>query len=148
MVKIFSLKQRMWKFLRLNNMGQTFVYNTGNSKAAVDELHLQFGMFFDGTLNNMKYTELRETYLTKGNDIKPDDDEETIANKEKIRDQALKNQDKAYNAIGRTKVSTTNKEYLKYLEASHRDFLDKQGTDNSFSNDYTNVARKYKCCES
>jgi hypothetical protein len=32
-------------------MGQTFVYNTGNSKAAVDELHLQFGVFFDGTLN-------------------------------------------------------------------------------------------------
>lgn len=52
-------------------MGQTFVYNTGNSKASVDELHLQFGMFFDGTLNNMKYTELREKYLTKGNDIKP-----------------------------------------------------------------------------
>lgn len=128
-------------------MGQTFVYNTGNSKAAVDELHLQFGMFFDGTLNNMKYTELREKYLTKGNDIKPDDDEETIANKEKIRDQALKNQDKAYNAIGRTKVSAANKEYLKYLEASHRDFWDKQGTDNSFSNDYTNVARKYKCCK-
>ena len=128
-------------------MGQTFVYNTGNSKAASDELHLQFGMFFDGTLNNMKYTELREKYLTKGNDIKPDDDEETIANKEKVRDQALKNQDKAYNAIGRTKVSAANKEYLKYLEASHRDFLDKQGTDNSFSNDYTNVARKYKCCK-
>ena len=59
-------------------MGQTFVYNTGNSKASVDELHLQFGMFFDGTINNMKYTELREKYLTKGNDIKPDDDEETI----------------------------------------------------------------------
>ena len=38
-------------------MGQTFVYNTGNSKASVDELHLQFGMFFDGTLNNMKCTE-------------------------------------------------------------------------------------------
>lgn len=128
-------------------MGQTFVYNTGNSKAAVDELHLQFGMFFDGTLNNMKYTELREKYLTKGNDIKPDDDHETIANKEKIRDEALKKQDKAYNAIGRTKVSAANKEYLKYLEASHRDFLDKQGTDNSFSNDYTNVARKYKCCK-
>ena len=69
-------------------MGQTFVYNTGNSKASVDELHLQVGMFFDGTLNNMKYTELREKYLTKGNDIKPDDDEETIANKEKIRDEA------------------------------------------------------------
>ena len=128
-------------------MGQTFVYNTGNSKASVDELHLQFGMFFDGTLNNMKYTELREKYLTKGNDIKPDDDEETIANKEKIRDEALKKQDNAYNAIGRTKVSEANKEYIKYLKASHRSFLDKQGTDNSFSNDYTNVARKYQCCE-
>ncbi|MCY0971104.1 phospholipase effector Tle1 domain-containing protein [Chryseobacterium wangxinyae] len=128
-------------------MGQTFVYNTGDSKPAVDELQLQFGVFFDGTLNNMKYTELREKYLTKGNDIQPDDDDETIARKEKIRDEALKKQDKAYNAIGRTKESAANKEYLKYLEASHRDFLDKQGTDNSFSNDYTNVARKYKCCK-
>lgn len=128
-------------------MGQTFVYNTGNSKAAVDELHLQFGMFFDGTLNNMKYTELREKYLTKDNDIKPDDDEDVIKRKEEIREEALKKQDEAYNAIGRTKVSAANKEYLKYLEASHRDFWDKQGTDNSFSNDYTNVARKYKCCK-
>jgi|GEM_PF-4035299 len=36
-------------------MGQTFVYNTGNSKSAVDELHLQFGMFFDGTFNIKSY---------------------------------------------------------------------------------------------
>lgn len=130
-------------------MGQTFVYNTGNFKPAVDELHLQFGVFFDGTLNNMKYTELRKEYLNKkrsDDEIGPDDDE-TIAKKEKRHSDALTEQDKAYNAIGRTKTSASNKEYLKYLEASHRTFLDKQGTDNSFSNDYTNVARKYKCCK-
>ena len=39
-------------------MGQTFVYNTGDSRAAVDELHLQFGVFFDGTQNNKKNTEI------------------------------------------------------------------------------------------
>ncbi|MFC6269893.1 hypothetical protein [Frigoriflavimonas asaccharolytica] len=43
-----------------------FVYNTGDAKAAVGELHLSFGMFFDGTLNNMKNTELRKKYLKKG----------------------------------------------------------------------------------
>jgi len=67
-------------------MGQTFVYNTGNSKPAVDELHFQFGVFFDGTLNNMKYTELRKEYLNKkrsDDEIGPDDDNETIAKKEK-----------------------------------------------------------------
>lgn len=38
----------------------TFVYNTGNTKAAVDELHLSFGVFFDGTLNNRENTEIRK----------------------------------------------------------------------------------------
>ena len=42
------------------------------------------------TIKDQEKPELREKYLTKGNDIKPDDDEETIANKEKIRDEALK----------------------------------------------------------
>lgn len=37
-------------------------------------------------------------------------------------------------------------ERKKYLAASHRSMVDKMGTDNSFSNDYTNVARKWTCC--
>ena len=38
-------------------MGQTFVYNAGAPGVPDGDLHLEFGMFFDGTLNNMKYTE-------------------------------------------------------------------------------------------
>ncbi|MFC6269773.1 phospholipase effector Tle1 domain-containing protein [Frigoriflavimonas asaccharolytica] len=125
----------------------TFVYNTGNAKAAVGEINLSFGMFFDGTLNNMKNTELRKKYLEKGNDIKPDDDEETIANKEKQHADALDRQDEKYHMYKKTAINQDNEEYLKYLRNSHRDAIDKQGTDNSYANDYTNVARKYKCCE-
>ncbi|SFC45575.1 phospholipase effector Tle1 domain-containing protein, partial [Kaistella jeonii] len=125
----------------------TFVYNTGNGKAAVGELHLSFGMFFDGTLNNMKNTELRKKYLEKGNDIKPDDDDETIARKEKKHEAALDEQDEKYHMYKKTKIDKNNEEYLKYLRNSHRDAIDKQGTDNSYANDYTNVARKYTCCE-
>lgn len=47
----------------------TFVYNTGNAKAATNELHLEFGMFFDGTLNNKRNTELREKYRDGANHI-------------------------------------------------------------------------------
>ncbi len=35
-------------------MGKTFVYNTGNNTPPIDELHLEIGVFFDGTLNNLK----------------------------------------------------------------------------------------------
>jgi hypothetical protein len=38
-------------------MGKTFVYNTGKPKKIDGEIEAQFGLFFDGTLNNMKYTE-------------------------------------------------------------------------------------------
>lgn len=119
----------------------TFVYNTGNTKAAVDELHLSFGVFFDGTLNNMKNTELRKKYLEKGNDIKPGDDEETIARKEKLHEDAWDEQDGKYHMYKKTKINQNNEEYLKYLRNSHRDAVDKQGIDNSYANDYTNVAR-------
>jgi hypothetical protein len=43
-------------------MGKTFVYNTGNNTPPIDELHLEIGVFFDGTLNNLKNTELRQKY--------------------------------------------------------------------------------------
>ena len=41
-------------------MGQTFVYNSGEADVATDELHLSFGLFFDGTLNNKENTRIRK----------------------------------------------------------------------------------------
>lgn len=61
-------------------MGKTFVYNTGEAKALIAELHLQFGMFFDGTLNNLKNSQLRQKYLdSEDNTIHYGDSSDTIA---------------------------------------------------------------------
>lgn len=38
------------------------------------------------------------------------------------------------------------KEYTDYLKRVYRSTLEKLGTDNSYSNDYTNVARMWMCC--
>lgn len=40
-----------------------------------------------------------------------------------------------------------NKDVKDYERADKRDWLDKQGVDNSFMNDYTNVARLYMSCD-
>jgi Uncharacterized alpha/beta hydrolase domain (DUF2235) len=40
----------------------------------------------------------------------------------------------------------TDPEYKKYLIAAHRTDEDKKGTNNSYSNDYTNIARMWSCC--
>lgn len=41
-------------------MSQTFVYNLGEAEQKVDELHLCFGLFFDGTLNSKENTRIRK----------------------------------------------------------------------------------------
>ena len=41
-------------------MGKTFVYNTGKEEVPANEIWKEFGLFFDGTLNNKDNTELRE----------------------------------------------------------------------------------------
>ena len=41
-------------------MGTTFVYNSGEAVDPKDELHVSFGLFFDGTLNNKENTRIRE----------------------------------------------------------------------------------------
>ena len=51
-------------------MAQTFVYNSGTYQETNSEtIHLEFGLFFDGTLNSVKNTELRLTVLNQ-NDLK------------------------------------------------------------------------------
>lgn len=88
-------------------MSITFVYNTGNPQALpADELHLSFGVFFDGTRNNLKNTEIRKKVQGKGE---------------------FRN------------ISATEEE-RKIFEKYAKD-------DNSFGNDFTNVARKYMCTQ-
>ena len=51
-------------------MGQTYVYNSGEPVAPKEgELHIEVGLFFDGTLNNLKNTELRQKYKDGKNKI-------------------------------------------------------------------------------
>ncbi|PRB01865.1 hypothetical protein CQ046_14290 [Chryseobacterium sp. MYb7] len=128
-------------------MGKTLVYNTGNAKPPVDELHLEIGVFFDGTLNNLKNSELRLKYRDGKNKMESTDNDEEISKKEKAIEDTRALQEKEYKQLKNKNITDNDSEYERYLKASHREWLDKQGVDNSFSNDYTNVARMYKCCK-
>ncbi len=128
-------------------MQKTFVYNSGNSKSPVDELQLEIGVFFDGTLNNLKNTELREKYRDGKNKIESTDTKEQILAKEEAIKKTREQHEKQFDALESEDISENDSEYDRYLKGSHRGMLDKQGVDNSFSNDFTNVARLYKSCE-
>lgn len=128
-------------------MGKTFVYNTGNNTPPIDELHLEIGVFFDGTLNNLKNTELRQKYKDGKNKIESTDSDEVVAKKEEAIEATTKQQEKEYDNLDHKNNPDAGSEYDQYLKAIHRSRLDKMGVDNSFSNDFTNVARLYKCCE-
>ncbi|NML69287.1 DUF2235 domain-containing protein [Chryseobacterium sp. RP-3-3] len=86
-------------------MSKTFVYNTGNPLPdPPGTLKITCGIFFDGTRNNLKNTEIRKKVQRKGE----------FSN-----------------------VSATEEE-RRIFEKYAKD-------DNSFGNDFTNVARKYMC---
>lgn len=118
-------------------MGKSFVYNTGESKAPEEELELTFGVFIDGTLNNKTNTELRRKYRNGGVENLTDDQ---IA-------ESVKRDEEAYKSLMKRGVPANPTEYEQYLIGSHRTYMDKMGTDNSYSNDYTNVARMWKYCD-
>lgn len=145
-------------------MGKTFVYNTGTSKdeEKQDELHLTFGIFIDGTLNNKNNTDMRNKhsrgmdaegkidYSKDNGKLESEDSKEykKIKDKGRIED-LLSKKDKTPAEEAEFKAIP---ERDKYLVASYRvplnEFgLDRMGTDNSYSNDYTNVARMWQCCE-
>ncbi|OUL60271.1 phospholipase effector Tle1 domain-containing protein [Flavobacterium sp. AJR] len=137
-------------------MGKSFVYNTGTSEDVIPKKYeeLTFGLFFDGTLNNLENTKLRKKYRDEGfmNNEKKDDYTFDEAG-EKARKSARDAEDDNY-----SDSSGFSDEKRKYLEAAHRNgimdiftkgakALDKMGVDNSFGNDYTNVARMSLCCK-
>lgn len=129
-------------------MGKSFVYNTGSSDddKKDDELRFVFGVFIDGTLNNKTNTEMRRKYRKE--------DEKSIINKGSEKDKAdLEKEAKDYTKLKKNDFKlalkgTTEREYQEYLIGIHRDKIDKQGTDNSYSNDDTNVTRMWRCCDS
>lgn len=144
-------------------MSTTFVYNSGEDEAVEEELELVFGVFIDGTLNNKYNTDLRTKHGRTQEDgsvneklsndqIEAADKEEyaKIKNKERIAELIANKYRTAEEQLELDAVS----EKERYLVASHRtdsteEFInDELGTNNSFSNDYTNVARMWKYCES
>ena len=149
-------------------MSEVYVHNSGKQKEIDSEIiYLEFGLFFDGTLNNKDNTNLRLKVLNKAEEGKtPDDyakmlneakdDAEVKAIEEKTKymilpndsEQKVKDKEKAIKNERKRlhKLKNINKEEGDYQIADKRSFFDKMGVDNSLMNDYTNVARMWKCC--
>lgn len=147
-------------------MGQTFVYNSGKEDFKRDELQFEFGVFIDGTLNNKDNTDMRTRFSRVGEDPDNPRSNKEIEKKEKDEFFEIKNRDRIKELIAKRECTPQEAAELKavpprhvYLVASHREaFLwndgfvaelgtDKLGTDNSYSNDYTNVARMWRWCD-
>lgn len=129
-------------------MGKSFVYNDGtsNDEKKTDELQLEFGVFIDGTLNNKENTKTRKKVRGETNEhviIDP----ESAHHKSNLSRETLQHKAVLEGAILEDKRLENPKDYTKYLKGVHKSFMEQQGTDNSYSNDYTNVARMWMCCE-
>lgn len=99
-------------------MSKTFVYNTGNAKPAANEEHLQLGVFFDGTSNNRRNTEIRKK-------IQKVDE---YADQNKLDNRASTEEIKIYQSKG--------------MERTYKNlWTKKKESENSFANDFTNVSR-------
>ncbi|WP_202703513.1 phospholipase effector Tle1 domain-containing protein [Flavobacterium sp. UGB4466] len=145
-------------------MGKTFVYNTGAAADDIkkEELRLTFGIFIDGTLNNKTNTDMRNKH-SRGKDadgnIDYSKDNATLESEDEKKYKKIKNKGRIEELLSKkNKTPAEEAEFKaiderdKYLVASYRvplnEFgLDRMGTDNSYSNDYTNVARMWQCCE-
>jgi len=131
-------------------MAQTFVYNSGTyQETNSGTSDLEFGLFFDGTLNNKNNTDLRLKVLNQ-NDLKirPTDDVEIILWKEEMIEERRKRFEKdSLDKYSDNKDELDLKDITDYQIADKRSGIDKLGVDNSLMNDYTNVARMWKCCD-
>lgn len=131
-------------------MEQTFVYNSGISKENNSKtICLEFGLFFDGTLNNKTNTELRLKVLDQ-DDLKilPTDKIETVLWKEKRREKRRERFEKDSLDKNSDNIDKLDPiDIADYQRADKRSRIDKLGVDNSLMNDYTNIARMWKCCD-
>lgn len=133
-------------------MAQTFVYNSGTyQETNSGTIHLEFGLFFDGTLNSVKNTELRLTVLNQ-NDLKilPSDDEKEVKRKEEeLKYRRSHISDELFEFLipnAYIRNIENSRDITDYRRADERGFFDRMGVDNSLMNDYTNVARMWNCC--
>lgn len=110
-------------------MSQTFVYNSGSytDESENEILNLEFGLFFDGTANNLYNTEARKYMLYE----------------EKFHKKELSEE-------GEKEIRRIWKEYpedgtpiYKYTRKQLRAGYKENGKDTSYGNDHTNVARMY-----
>jgi len=149
-------------------MSEVYVHNSGKQKEIDSEIiYLEFGLFFDGTLNNKNNTDLRLKVLNKVEDGKTTNDYAKMFNEAEInrnkneieertkymilpndsgqdvkkKEEAIKNERERLHEL-----NNVNKEEGDYQVADKRSYMDKLGVDNSLMNDYTNVARMWKCC--
>jgi len=128
-------------------MGKSCVYNSGSADddKKDDELRLTFGVFIDGTLNNKTNTQLRR--------FSRNEDENSVITKEK-KDADKERERHDYKKIKSGKpvdipagFKKNLQLYKEYLEGVDRSMFDEWGTENSYSNDDTNVARMWYCCD-
>jgi len=102
----------------------TFVYNRGVPLHSKEAKHLSFGIFFDGTGNNRRNTEIRK----KVQQVDEYADQTNLANV------ATAEEHKIYRTKGMQRTWKTL-------------WLQRREADNSFANDFTNVARLSFCTE-
>ena len=133
-------------------MAQTFVYNSGTyQETNSGTIHLEFGLFFDGTLNSVKNTELRLTVLNQ-NDLKiltSDDEKEVKRKEEELKYRRSGISDELFESLIHNvyiRNIENSRDITDYRRADERGFFDRMGVDNSLMNDYTNVARMWNCC--
>ncbi len=109
-------------------MGKTFVYNSGSYKEENDGvLSMEFGLFFDGTANNLYNTDARK-YMTYKK-----------IEKGKLSKRAKEELDRIKGEYAEGGIASA-KHTLGELEEGYKEY----GKENvSYGNDHTNVARMY-----
>ena len=143
-------------------MGQTFVYNFGEKEIGEDEIEVTFGVFIDGTLNNKTNKELRDVHGRGGTKneatgeitgINKDLTNAEIEAQDKVAYDNMNSKDRNRIEALMEKQNRTHDEEAELKAFSEKDRylvgskFSGRGTDTSFSNDYTNVARMYYCCK-
>ena len=133
-------------------MAQTFVYNSGTyQEPNSGTIDLEFGLFFDGTLNSFENTKLRLTVLNQNAlKILPSDDEKEVKRKEEeLKYRRSRISDELFEFLipnAYIRNIENSRDITDYRRADERGFFDRMGVDNSLMNDYTNVARMWNCC--
>lgn len=145
-------------------MGHTYVYNSGtyNAEEEGEVLNLEFGLFFDGTANNLYNTDARKCVLYEKK-LSEEFKEEMKRFWEKYHENKLSEKEKKemeqiWEKYPEKKLSEGEKKEIKriweeypedgipiykytrkQLRAGYKD----NGKDTSYENDHTNVARMY-----